>query len=66
MNDETGDDHKDAKKIVLIDKLLEMEQQNLVDRQRVHDHINTFIVAVSGIENMFSHRILEFIIFLGH
>lgn len=42
-----GDDYKDAKKMILIDKLLEMERQDLVDRQRVRDHIHTFIVAVS-------------------
>lgn len=31
----------------LIDKLMEMEKQNLMDPKRVLEQINTFIVAVS-------------------
>lgn len=33
----------------LIDKLMEMEKQNLMDPKRVLEQINTFIVAVSQI-----------------
>lgn len=39
-------DSKDS--INFIDRLLEMEQRNLVDRKRVLEQINSFIVAVSS------------------
>lgn len=37
-----------SKSMILIDKLLEMEQQGLIDRPRMIDQLKTFIVAVSG------------------
>lgn len=37
-----------SKSMIFIDKLLEMEQQGLIDRPRMIDQLKTFIVAVSG------------------
>lgn len=42
-------DAKDSKSLILIDKLMEMEEQKMIDRKRLLEQINTFIVAVSGI-----------------
>lgn len=36
-----------TKPMILIDKLLDLEERGLMDRQRVLDQINTFVVAVS-------------------
>lgn len=42
--DETTDDCKDT---YLIDKLMELESKDLMDRKRVLEQIQTFVVAVS-------------------
>lgn len=40
-------DEASSKSMLLIDKLIEMEQQGLIDRERTCDQINTFVAAVS-------------------
>lgn len=42
-----GNDRVDKKPMILIDKLLDLEEKGLMDRQRVLDQIITFIEGVS-------------------
>lgn len=46
-NNGLDNDCVDAKPMILIDKLLDLEEKGLMDRQRVIDQINTFIGGVS-------------------
>lgn len=46
IGDEFSNSDNGTKSMIIIDKLLEMERKELIDRQRVHDQINTLIVAV--------------------
>lgn len=46
-NDETTDGYKDTKSTHLIDKLIELESKDLMDRKRVLEQIKTFVIAVS-------------------
>lgn len=44
---ELSDDYKDTNSTHLIDKLMELERKDLMDRKRVLEQINSFVVAVS-------------------
>lgn len=46
----------DDSQSILIDRLLELEERGLMDRQRILDQINTFIVAVSEASRYEIHR----------
>lgn len=53
LNNGMDQDCGDSKPMILIDKLLSLKEKGLMDRQRIHDQINTFVVAVSGEELIF-------------
>lgn len=68
LSNGTAVDDDDTKSAILIDKLLELEENGLMDRQRILDQINTFIVAVSenAEQKMHVERMVTLKLFSGH
>lgn len=58
-NNNNNEDEKDSnppvtKPIILLEKLFTMEKEGHLNREAVHDHVNTFIVAVSNFVTIIS------------
>lgn len=52
--------------MILIDKLLEMERQGIISRERLIDQINTFLVAVSESNSDINAFDCNCLIYTGH